>query len=68
MNNYEINYLGSKMNWGLFKFGGVYAAVTFISAIDILSTQSQVAYIVNIELDHFSGLHWVAILLIKGKF
>ena len=68
MNSYEINYLGSKMIRGLLEFGGVYAADTFISAIDILSTKSQVAYVVNIELAHFSGLHWVAILLIKGKF
>ena len=53
---------------GLFEFGGVFAADSFINAIDVLSTQAKVAYIVNIEFSHYTGLHWVAILQIEGKF
>ena len=56
MNSYEINYLGRKMIRVLFKFSGVYAADTFITAIDILSTQAKVKYIVNIDLSHSTGL------------
>ena len=61
MNSHEITELGRRLIRRELTFIGVYAAHTFIEALDF-THQSTAAYIVNIEESCARGRHWVAII------
>ena len=65
MNSHEITELGRRLIRGGLTFSGVYAADTFIEALDF-THQSTTVYIVNTEQSCARGRHWVAIIQEPG--
>ena len=61
MNTQEISEIGRRLIRGTIAFNGVFAADTFIEALDF-SIQSTAAYIVNTEPSYARGRHLVAVI------
>ena len=65
INTHEITELGRRLVTWLMVFHGVFAADTFIEALDFNNTFTA-AYIVNTEPLQLRGRHWVAIIQEPG--